>query len=59
MFEPFSIILSGLGLMQNTGSSKVQKQMVGILEQIRDILKNQPTSKASLLSLVPEPLWLT
>jgi hypothetical protein len=59
MFEPVSIILSGLGIMQNAGSGKVQKQMAETLEHIRDILKRQSTSKDFLLSLVPEPLWLT
>ncbi|MDQ3816426.1 MAG: hypothetical protein M3362_01895 [Acidobacteriota bacterium] len=59
MLEPLSIILSGLGLMQNAGSSKVQKQMAETLEHIRDILKGQSASKDSLPSFVPEPLWLT
>src|ERR1044072_3654639 len=59
MFEPLSIILSGLGLMQNASSGKAQKQMAETLEHIRDILKGQSASKDSLLSFVPEPLWLT
>jgi hypothetical protein len=57
MFEPLSIILSGLGIMQNAGSGKAQKQMVETLEHIRDILNRQSTSTASVPSFVPEPLW--
>jgi hypothetical protein len=58
MLDAISVILSGFGLVQNAGSSKVQRQMAETLENIRDTLKRQSTSSDISLSSVPQPLWL-
>lgn len=58
MFDAISVILSGFGLVQNSGSGRVQKQMAETLESIRDILKRQSLSDELSLSSVPQPLWL-
>jgi hypothetical protein len=59
MFEAISVILSGISLLQNTGSGKVQQQMAETLNNIKDILNRQSAASDSLLSFVPQPLWLS
>jgi len=54
-----SIVLSGLGLVQNAGSDKVQQEMVKSLESIRDILEKQASGADPSRLFVPDPLWLT
>jgi hypothetical protein len=58
MFDAISVVLGGIGLVQNAGSGKAQRQMAETLENIRDILKRQSTSTDLSLSSVPQPLWL-
>ncbi len=61
MFEAISIVLGGLGLIQNAGSGKYQEQIADTLGEIKKILEKQEKSNSneSSIGFVPESLWLT
>src|SRR3712207_1457140 len=57
MWEAISVVVSGIGLVQNASSDKMQKQMAETLEHIRDLLKRQVKDGDLSPSQVPLLMW--